>query len=45
MIKSYQKFNIDDIEKCSIRKNLNGTSFIPYKDSNLTGFFFQTPLS
>jgi hypothetical protein len=45
MINSYQNFDIDQIEQCSIKKNINGTSFIPYKNSNYNGVFFQTPLS
>ena len=45
MINSYQNFDIENIEQCSIKKNLNGTSFIPYKNSNHYGVFFQTPLS
>tara|TARA_E500000178_G_C16756207_1_gene632628 strand:+ start:37 stop:651 length:615 start_codon:yes stop_codon:yes gene_type:complete len=45
MINSYQNFNLEQIEKCSTKKNINGTSFIPYKNSNYNGVFFQTPLS
>ena len=45
MINSYHNFDPEQIEKCSTKKNLNGTSFIPYKNSNYNGVFFQTPLS
>lgn len=45
MINSYLNFNLESIEQCSKKKNLNGTSFIPYKDTNSNGIFFQTPLS
>lgn len=45
MINSYQNFDLDQIEPCSPKKNLNGTSFIPYKNSIHNGIFFQTPLS
>jgi hypothetical protein len=44
-INRYENFDLDKIELGSIKKNINGTSFIPYKNSNYSGVFFQTPLS
>ena len=45
MINNYLSFTTESIENCSTKRNMNGTSFIPYKISEKNGIFFQTPLS
>ena len=39
MINNYENFNTDYIKNDNVKKNLNGTNFLPYKIENKKGIY------